>query len=76
MIYRPALSYSSADASKVIRICEVSAQLGVGVACTYRDALANEIVGSSGATINFTCPAVRDDPAGGGDYSIYDAPVL
>jgi hypothetical protein len=71
-----ALPFSSADASKVIRICEVSAKLGVGVACTYRDSLANVVVGSSGATVAFTCPAVRDDTAGGGGYSIYEAPIL
>jgi len=70
------LLYNGANAPKVIRVCEMSAKLGVGVACAYRDALANVIVGGSGATVEFTCPVVRDGAAGAGGFSVYDAPVL
>jgi hypothetical protein len=63
-------------APKVVRVCEMSAQLGVGVACAYRSALANEIVSGSGATVEFSCPVVRDGTAGTGGYSVYEAPVL
>ncbi|MDO8434353.1 MAG: hypothetical protein Q7S58_18280 [Candidatus Binatus sp.] len=65
-----------AAAPKVVRVCEVSAQLGVGVACAYRDALANAIVDVTGGTVGFTCPAVRDDAGGAGGYAVYDAPLL
>ncbi len=71
-----ALTYPSGDAAKVVRVCEVSARLGVGVACAYREALANAIVDASGATVGFTCPAVRDDAGGAGGYSVYEAPLL
>jgi hypothetical protein len=70
------LPYTSADASQVVRICEVSARLGVGVACAYRDSLANVIIDPHGSDVAFTCPTIRDDPAGAGGYSIYQSPVL
>jgi hypothetical protein len=60
----------------VIRVCEMSAQLGVGVACAYREALANVVVDKPGATVEFTCPAVRDGADGAGGFSVYDAPLL
>jgi hypothetical protein len=70
------LRCESDDAPKVLRICEMSAQLGVGVACSFGDALANVIVDDHPTKVNFTCPAVRDDAGGAGGYSAYDAPVL
>ncbi len=70
------LLYNGDDASKVIRICEMSAQLGVGVACAYRDALANVIVGGTATTVEFICPSVRDSAGSAGGFSVYDAPVL
>lgn len=55
----------------VVRVCDYSAKLGMGVACVYRDALANEIVGSDASTLTFTCPGARDDEEPGGRVSIY-----
>ncbi|MBI3824424.1 MAG: hypothetical protein HY294_00325 [Candidatus Rokubacteria bacterium] len=60
---------------RVVRVCEVSEKLGVGVACTFREAVANSIVGG-GTTLSFPCPAVRDAAVTGtGGYSVYHAPV-
>ena len=70
------LRCESDDGPKVLRICEMSSQLGVGVACAYGDSLANVIVDGPGTKVKFSCPAVRDDATGAGGYSVYDAPVL
>jgi hypothetical protein len=70
------LSCKSDDGPKVLRVCEMSAQLGEGVACSYRDSLANVIVDSQGTKVNFTCPAVRDGANGAGGFSLYDASVV
>jgi len=76
-----ALSLRAAEeeAPQVIRVCERSAALGTGVACTYGDALANVVVEGEGRTVAFTCPFLRDAGEGdgddGGNYSLYAAPV-
>jgi hypothetical protein len=68
----------------VVRICEVSGQSKTGVACTFADAVANVIVGTTPTPVQFSCPAVRDSkmvgsPAvpqavpGVGGYSVYRA---
>lgn len=60
---------------QVVRACERSQALGVGVACTVGDSLANAVVGDDGAVVSFTCPALRDGAAGTGGYALYEAPV-
>ncbi|HET9696775.1 MAG TPA: hypothetical protein VFP40_07910, partial [Terriglobales bacterium] len=67
---------TSDQQAKVLRVCEVSAQLGAGVACPYRDSLSNTIVGQDGTTVQFTCPTVRDGSGTSGGFSLYEAPVL
>ena len=68
----------------VVRICEVSGQSATGVACTFADAVANVIVGTTPTAVRFSCPAVRDammagsppipqGVPGAGGYSIYRA---
>ena len=56
----------------------MSQNLGVGTACTLLESAANGVVGSTGATLAFTCPTVRDAPAGSGigGYQLYQAPLL
>jgi hypothetical protein len=49
-----------------LRICEASAVLDAGVACTWLQAVAT----ASGTSIAFTCPELRDAPGSGG-YSLY-----
>jgi hypothetical protein len=67
----------SADAApQVVRVCEVSAVLGVGTACTFGDSLANVIVEQAGGTAEFTCPLPRSADEPGGAYALYTAPVL
>ena len=72
------LSCNGGRTSQVVRACEVSQNLGVGTACTLLESAANAVVGSTGATLAFTCPTVRDAPAGSGigGYQLYQAPLL
>jgi hypothetical protein len=74
---------------QVVRICEKSGQLGVGVACTMLSSTANVIVGQTATPVSFTCPAVRDaamvadstgtlvpqTQPGVGAYSVYQAAI-
>lgn len=75
------LRTAGGEAPQVLRVCERSAALDTGVACTFEDSLANEIVGPQATQITFTCPLVRDaGQADGGagtgpSYSSYAAPV-
>ena len=66
-------------APQVVRVCERSALLGTGVACTFEDSLTNVIVGEEATAVNFSCPAVRDveegEEAEGGNFALYVAPV-
>jgi hypothetical protein len=71
------LTCSTAGAAQVVRVCERSEALGVGVACTLADSAANTLLASGAPTqVTFACPAVRDSAAGTGGYSVYGAPVL
>ena len=78
----------TATAPAVLRICEISGQLGVGVACTVGDSIANTTIGTSPSPVRFACPAVRDAAmvnvsgtlipqtvAGVGGYSAYRAAI-
>jgi len=60
---------------QVVRVCETSAVLDTGVACTYEDALANVVANQNETPINFTCPGPRDAEEPGGRYSLYTAPL-
>jgi hypothetical protein len=62
--------------SQVMRLCEYSAALGSGVACTFDEALANRIVGDETAEVSFTCPVERDETEPGGFYSLYTAALV
>jgi hypothetical protein len=64
------------DEAAVVRICEMSDKLGVGVACTVRDSIANVVIVPGSGNVSFTCPAVRDaSTSGRGGYSVYTAPI-
>lgn len=64
-------------AGQVVRLCETSALLGTGTACTYEQALASLIVPTNAPLeFNFTCPFVRDEQELGGLYSFYTAPAM
>lgn len=64
----------TADAA-VLRVCEVSAALGVGTACAFDDALANRTINQDTGTISFECPVIRDSEDFAGGYSLYSAAV-
>ena len=67
----------SADAQpQALRICETSAALGVGTACTFETSLVNRVIGPDGRDVSFTCPFPRDENERGGDYAFYVAPVF
>lgn len=64
-------------APMAVRVCPVSAVLGVPLACTYVHALGNGVVDDGAmTTIRFTCPAplAADEP--GGEVSLFTAPLL
>ena len=67
---------ADAAAPQVLRVCERSAALGVGVACTFRDALANTIVSGAALSVSLTCPAARDATETGGLIALYAQPLL
>jgi hypothetical protein len=68
---------ADATAPQVLRVCERSAALGAGVACTFRDALGNTVVsGSAPTTVSIKCPAARDAMETGGLVALYSQPVL
>ena len=69
-------SLTGEAAAQVVRLCETSAVLGVGTACTFNDALLNQVISSSEVTLSFTCPFVRDENEPGGDYALYAAPLF
>jgi hypothetical protein len=61
---------------QVLRVCEFSQVLGLGVACTFLDSLANRVIGSTRTNVTFTCPFIRDEQETGGRYAFYTAPVF
>jgi hypothetical protein len=61
---------------QVIRICEASAVLNTGTACTLRNSLTTRTIATGSAAISFTCPAFRSEDEPGGRYAIYTAPVF
>lgn len=71
-----ACSLEDGAAPQVIRLCEYSDALGVGVACAYEDALANVVVDQAQTDVAFTCPFARDETEPGGRYALYTAPVF
>lgn len=60
----------------VLRACNYSEVLGQGVACVFREAFANEIVGPGTSSVEATCPQALDDTEPGGKLSLYVAPLL
>jgi hypothetical protein len=64
-------------APAIVRVCEYSEVLGRGVACVFRDAVANEVVGAGETQLTIECPEARDETLEpGGRVSLYSAPVL
>ncbi|VAW30518.1 hypothetical protein MNBD_CHLOROFLEXI01-3780 [hydrothermal vent metagenome] len=55
----------------IIRVCERSASLGVGVACTFTNSLVNTTVASQSEPISFACPQMRDSEELSGGYALY-----
>ncbi|MBK7864923.1 MAG: hypothetical protein IPJ65_41265 [Archangiaceae bacterium] len=65
----------AADPLQLVRVCEASAQLATGTACTFDAALGRATVDAA-TTVTFTCPAARDATEPGGRYALYTAPVV
>ena len=61
---------------QVLRLCDFSNVLGVGVGCTFLDSLVNELVTKEPKELSFTCPLPRDEQEPGGLFSMYSAPVI
>ncbi|HKO95201.1 MAG TPA: lysyl oxidase family protein [Polyangiaceae bacterium] len=69
-------SVPSGSAPAVVRVCEYSEKWSTGVACVYREALANGVVDGSAVDLEVTCPEARDAIEVGGHVALYSAPVL
>ena len=65
-----------ATAPQILRVCELSAELGTGVACTFENSFTNLIVGNSPTEVSFTCPLIRDAEDIEGGYALYTASVF
>ena len=63
-------------APAVVRVCEYSEGQHTGVACVYRDALANQLVDGSDVLVDVSCPDARDVVEVGGRVALYSAPAL
>lgn len=61
---------------QLVRVCERSAALDTGLACSAENALSNSVVTSPGQTISFTCPVVRDAEELTGGFSLYITPLF
>ncbi len=64
------------DAPQAIRLCDFSHELGVGLGCVFRDALATVVVDSRQMETTFLCPTPRDEDEPGGRFSLYTAPLF
>jgi hypothetical protein len=69
-------SLQEGDAPQAIRLCEFSHELGAGLGCVFKDALATAIVGSRQMETAFLCPSARDEDEPGGRFSLYTAPLF
>jgi hypothetical protein len=69
-------SVPSSGAAQAGRVCQYSHELGVGVGCTYEDALANFVVTAAATAVSFTCPLARSEEEPGGRYALYAAPLF
>ncbi len=71
------LTCTTSGPSQVLRVCERSDALAVGIPCTVGEASANVVVAAGApASFRFTVPAVRDSAPGAGGYALFRAPVL
>ena len=59
-----------------MRVCEYSELQKTGVACVYRDALANQLVDGSDVAVEVACPDARDVVEVGGHVALYSAAAL
>jgi hypothetical protein len=62
--------------AQTLRVCERSAVLGTGLACTFRDALANVVIDRADTNVTFKCPTARDATEPGGAYAQFTTPVF
>lgn len=74
-IIQMSCSVPEAAQPQVLRICETSAALGTGTACTFETALQTRTITSDGRDLAFTCPLPRSEDEPGGDYAFYIAPI-
>ena len=65
----------AADKPVAVRVCEASHVLG-GVPCTYREALATQVLDGAAKTVSVPCPAARDAEEAGGLISAHFAGLV
>jgi hypothetical protein len=62
-------------APQAVRVCDYSAKMHSGVACTNADSLNSAVVAAGNPSVTFACPAAKDANEPGGTVSLYTAPV-
>lgn len=67
---------ASATFPLVVRICERSAALGTGVACSFETSLINRLITEPSESVTFSCPLVRDGTETTGGFALYIAPLI
>jgi hypothetical protein len=71
------LRCKTGGSKQVLRVCETSAALGTGIACTYLNSVSNSLIDGDSEIVTFACPAVRDNSTiGAGGYAVQIAPLL
>ena len=61
----------------MLRVCEASEVLGIGIPCTYLNSVSNTIIDGDAKSVTFTCPAAKDAAVPGtGAYSTLHAPLV
>lgn len=61
--------------AQVLRLCEASRALKVGIPCTFTESLATKIIKATGE-VSFSCPSARDSVESGGQYTLFNGALF
>jgi hypothetical protein len=64
---------SSESGPALVRVCDYSDALGVGVACSFRQSLVSALVTADSTELNTTCPSARGVGESGGTLAVFTA---
>ena len=70
------LTCASESAPSIVRVCDHSSVLDVGIACTYRQSLATEVAGDEDVRLSAICPGPDSFGESGGKLSVFVSPLF